>query len=141
MPDLLKIETELDQNSKDLPWGGYDFYKGSKAVICKGEGDVGAVLWTVGPHVRMEIEEACIYRTDDLGLDPPSKGIWIWEGGAYYDNEGTPDFSGVFRLPNTEEWAAIMVNECPWDDKDWKLCLCSRPDTECPKHGVQNGPA
>jgi len=55
---------------KNPPWGNYDFSKKSLAVISVNKNN-GIVLWTVGGHVRMEMEEAGLYYTEDLGLTPP----------------------------------------------------------------------
>jgi len=110
------------------PWGGYDFSKNSLAVVAANDKEDGAVVWVVGGHLRMEMEEAGLTSLEDLGIGPPSAGIWIWEGryvwrrgGWEHPEDGEMDPVGTHRLPTEEEWAAIKKGECPWDDKDWKL--------------------
>lgn len=124
MAELLKLLD--DAKDKGEPWGGYDFDKPSKAVIVFG--DTGAVVWTVGGHVRMQMEEAGLTTLDELDLDPPGPGVWVWEGkhrwspGPWeYPQDGDVELIGKFRLPTKSEWEALLRGECPWDDALWKL--------------------
>lgn len=122
------LENLFDSPSKPDPWGGYDFDKSSLAVIAVNDKDVGAVLWAVGGPLRFEIDEAGLTHLDDLGIFPPSAGVWVWEGkyvwhdGPYeYPKDGETTPEGTFRQPTDEEWSAIRAGRCPWDDEDWKL--------------------
>ncbi len=129
---MLKFQM-VEENSlpKDMPWGGYDFEKPTLAVIASADGNEGsvgegAVLWSVGPHIRMEEEEVGLHTLEELGLQPESGGIWIWEGrGVWYDGpyeypqDGENVLEGTFRRPTDEEWEAIRRSECPWNDDDW----------------------
>lgn len=110
-------------------WGNYDFSKPSLAVVALGEDgqELPCLLWTVGAHVRMEIEEAGL-TFGELGLEPDEPGIWIWEGvgvwspGGYEcPDDGSIELVGKFRKPTDEEWTAIRCGCCPWDDEQWKL--------------------
>jgi hypothetical protein len=136
---MVEFSSIADSGKKcpDMPWGGYDFEKKSRAVIAMGE-RAGAVLWTVGAHVRMEMEEAGLTALEDLGLEPEAEGIWVWEGRWVYtrdsyslEYDSYPE--GTFRAPTDEEWAAIREARCPWDDADWMICFCEQ-GTGCPKH-------
>jgi hypothetical protein len=128
MGDDLDLGSLLSAPKSGASWGNYDFDKPSLAVVAMGEiATVGIVLHTVGGHVKMEMEEGGIYVTEDLGIDPPEPGIWVWEGKGYWSpgnwehpDEGEMELRGKFRQPTDEEWAAIRKGECPWNDDDWK---------------------
>lgn len=118
----------------ESPWEGYDFSKPSQAVVAADAKGKGAVLWSVGGHIRMELEEAGLSDLDDLGLEPPDElgaGVWIWVGtyswvpgyveGYEAPGEGYMDCKGEFRRPTDDEWAAIKDGRCPWDNEDWKI--------------------
>ncbi len=108
------------------PWRGEesdDWDLPSRAVVaCDGNGN-GAVLWTVGPHVAHELNEAGLSGLDDLGLDDAPHGISVWEG-MYVTlppswpesagDEGTEP-CGKFREPTDQEWEAIKASRCPWE--------------------------
>ncbi len=122
------IQEFFNKNKGSTPWNNYDFDKPSLAVVAINEKEAGAVLYTVGGHIRMEMEEAGLSHLDDLGLYPPKPGIWIWEGitiwypGSYeYPTDGEMEFSGKWRLPTNEEWEKIKEGKCPWNDNEWKL--------------------
>lgn len=119
----LELGDLLETAPKGEPWGGYDFNKPSLAVIADGGTPhrSGCVLWTVGAHVRMEMEEGGLSALDDLGLEAPDVGIWIWEGKYSWDSDGYSEPRGKFRRPTEEEWQAIREGRCPWNDEDWKL--------------------
>jgi hypothetical protein len=107
-------------------WGGYAlgaWDKDSLAVIaCDGKGN-GAVLWTVGPHVRLEMDEGGLRDLGDLGLDDAPAGVSIWvgryvtDGGGYCNEEADTYPKGGFRAPTDEEWTAIREGRCPWIDE------------------------
>lgn len=126
----LKLDELLEEQAvrnRGSSWGCYDFSKKSLAVICQAEtSKVGIVLWTVGGHVKMEINEVGL-DMDELGLEAPEPGIWVWEGegrwwpGSYeHPDEGSMELSGDYRPPTPEEWLAIQKGECPWDDDEWR---------------------
>lgn len=110
-----------------MSYGGYNWVKPSLAVIaCDGQGN-GCVLWTAGPHIKFEMEDIGA-KLDDLGLDDAPKGISIWTGVSVMEETSTLDghdfnsyLEGDFRAPTQDEWKAITINSCPWDDEDWKL--------------------
>jgi hypothetical protein len=109
------------------PWGNYDFDKPSLVVVASND-ETGAVLWGVGGHIRVEMEEAGLTHLDDLGIHPPSAGVWIWEGiyvwspGSWESpQDGSSEPVGKWRKPTEAEWIAIQEGKCPWDDNDWKL--------------------
>ena len=121
------------------PWGNYDFSKDSKAVIAFRKdwiftNGTGIVLWAVGGHIRMEMEEYCV-DFGDLGLKNPERdGIWIWKGrsvaypGSYeHPDDGGIELVGSYYLPTNDEWMAIRRGECPWNDEDWKLPEKEKP--------------
>jgi hypothetical protein len=109
-------------------WGGYDFGKNSLAVVAFGEvRDEMCVLWTVGAHLRMEMEEVGL-SAEDVLPEPDGEGIWVWEGhgvwhpGPYeYPDDGEIELVGTYRQPTAEEWKAIQKGECPWNDEEWKF--------------------
>lgn len=102
-------------------WGAYDWSKPSLAVVVS-NGTKISVPWTVGVHVQFDLVEHGLYF-EDLGLDPPDAGIWIWEGKTVaeqsYEGEHDAYLDGTFRAPTDEEWAAIKRGVCPWDDSLW----------------------
>jgi hypothetical protein len=117
----------VTDESQSEPWGGYDFSKDSLAVVAYGLRDEMCVLWTVGPHVLMELDEYCLSAMDIL-TEPENHGIWVWEGrgiwrpgGFEYPEDGEIELVGTYRAPTEEEWQAIRENRCPWDDEEWKL--------------------
>jgi len=105
----------------------YDRSKSSLAVLAYNDDGKGCVLWTVGAHVRMEMEEGGLWTLEELGLEPPEPGIWIWEGKYIYSRCGPygedceTDPKGEFRQPTDEEWKLIREGCCPWNDEDWKI--------------------
>lgn len=109
------------------PYDGLDWERDSLAVIaCDGNGN-GAVLWTVGTHVKFEMEECGLVQLDDLGLDNAPVGISIWTGKYLWSpgpwecpNDGSTDAVGTFRPPTDEEWRAIHEARCPWDEEEWR---------------------
>ncbi len=105
--------------------------KPSRAVVaCDGSGN-GVVIWYVGGHLAMEIEEgACSRSIDSLGLDHAPEGISIWEGiyhwtkgedtvNGYFEPE--PFAVGKFREPTQEEWIEITGGCAPWNEAEWRL--------------------
>jgi hypothetical protein len=108
-------------------WNGYDFGKSSLAVVAANKGKDGVVVWVVGGHLRMEMEEHGLSGLSELGLDDvPSAGIWVWEGKyewspGYFVDDGMSIPVGTWRAPTPGEWAAIMAGRCPWNDEDWRL--------------------
>ena len=118
--------TEINlENSLEMPWGGYDFSKKTLAVIAY-DGRSGIVIHSAGPHIKMEQSEAGLYYIDDMNLEPPCAGIWIWEGGGVWypgsyecPQDGSYELEGKWRKPNDSEWEKIKNNECPWNDDDW----------------------
>ncbi len=109
-------------------WGGYDFSKPSLAVVVVNDACEGAVFWPVGGHLLYEILEAGISSLEELGLEPPEPGIWVWEGKYIWEDgpyecplEGEMAPSGKFRKPTNEEWEAIKDGRSPWKDDDWLL--------------------
>jgi hypothetical protein len=109
------------------PWGGLDWNRDSFAVVvCDGNGN-GAVLWTVGPHVKFEIQECGLKQLSDLGLDDAPLGIsvwvgkYIWQPGPWeWPEDGSMEAVGKFRAPTDEEWMAIRDRRCPWDEEEWR---------------------
>lgn len=103
-------------------WRGYNFERPSFAVIASGEHDsMGCVLWTAGPHVRLYVEEYG-FKFDELGLDPPEQGIWIWEGTIDASSEAAvKPLKGTWRYPTPAETRSINAGQCPWNDAEWKL--------------------
>jgi hypothetical protein len=104
-----------------------DFYPAmpSKAVVAADDDEHGVILWDVGTHVPI-LREGCGRAAEDLGLLPPSAGIWVWEGetrwipgGFECPQDGEIEADGNFRPPTDEEWAAIRKGECPWDFREW----------------------
>lgn len=138
--EAFKVLPGSEAKATDMPYGGYDFAKPSLAVVASAGGR-GVVLWHVGGHIAVEFDGGDM-AAEDVGLEPPDNGIWIWEGklegGAspsWYNPDGdSPELAGKFRPPTDEEWAEIRVNACPWDDREWRLCLCGRDELGCPKH-------
>ena len=54
----------------------------------------------------------------DFGPSVPTKGIWIWEGRIWGEQDNTPDScdwdtytSGKWREPTAEEWQKIQKQE------------------------------
>lgn len=124
--DIGKLAFGENLKIKEPTWQDYDFDKPSKAVIARGERDFSSVIWTVGGHVRLDLEETGI-DADDMGLVPPDQGIWIWEGTTIWHSgtwecpqDGEVEFVGKFRKPTEEELRKIGNNECPWNDEEWK---------------------
>lgn len=118
----------LNLNKVERNWNNYDFSKKSLAVIASNEKGEGVVLWSVGGHIKMEMEECGLRYIQDLGISPPASGIYVWEGkyiwspGSYeHPEDGEMNPVGTFRLPTEEEWVNIKLNECPWNDSEWKL--------------------
>jgi hypothetical protein len=110
---------------RNMPWGGYNFALNTLAVIASDDSGNYVILWEVGPHIRLELEETGL-SLETLDLDPEDQGIWVWDGrgvwypGPYeYPQDGDMVLEGTFRPPTDEEWAAIHRNECPWNDDDW----------------------
>lgn len=103
-------------------WRGYNFERPSFAVIASGEHDsMGCVLWTAGPHVRLYVEEYG-FKFDELGLDPPEQGIWVWEGTIDASSEAAvKPLKGTWRYPTPAETRNINAGQCPWNDAEWKL--------------------
>jgi hypothetical protein len=106
-------------------WNGFTaaaWEQDSRAVIaCNGKGN-GAVLWTVGPHIRFEMDEGGLTGLDDLGLDDAPAGVSVWVGryvatGGYPD-DGSSDPEGAFRPPTDDEWIAIREGRCPWAEEN-----------------------
>lgn len=133
-PERVKFSLkQLDDPDAFDRWDGYPasaWDKDSLAVVaCDGDGQ-GCVLCAVGPHVRMEIEEAGLTTLSDLGLDDAPKGIAIWVGKYVWFNNSNPfgpdegsssEPRGAFRPPTEDEWTAIREGRCPWNDDDWRV--------------------
>lgn len=105
----------------------FDPRKPSMAVIAYGD-ERGMIIWYIGADLQFEMEEGGVRDIDDLGLEPPNDGIWIWEGryawspGSYeYPDDGESNPVGEFRAPTDNEWQAIREGRCPWNPEDWKL--------------------
>ncbi len=123
---------QLDDPDAFDRWDGYPasaWDKDSLAVVAS-DGKEGCMLWTAGPHVRMEIEEYNMYSLSDLGLDDAPKGISIWVGKYVWFNDSNPfgpdegsssEPRGAFRPPTEDEWTAIREGRCPWNDDDWRV--------------------
>ncbi len=77
---FLKLDGLPLEGSKPQPWGNYDFSKPALAVVASDGRGNGAVLWTVGAHLNLEIEEMGLHRLDELWLDDAPLGISVWEG-------------------------------------------------------------
>jgi hypothetical protein len=123
---------KLEERDKGEPWDGYPpgaWKRDSLAVIaCNGRGE-GCVLFTAGPHVRLELEEHSMATLSDLGLDDAPGGISVWVGRYVFFNTSHPlgpdegyvsEPRGSFRAPTDAEWAAIRKGENPWNDADWR---------------------
>ena len=109
-----------DMPPQDETWGMYDFHKSSFAVVAVNYRSDGVVLWSVGGHLRLAMEEHGLHSLEDLGLYPPLPGIWVWEGMyCYLEDDSWPE--GVWRAPLDTEWKSIIAGRCPWDDSKWKL--------------------
>lgn len=115
----------LDELEKPRRAPEYNLDKPSRAVVVYGEGD-GAVVWTVGGHVRQEIESVG-GRLDDLGLEPPGPGVWVWEGKGHWTPgpyecpaDGDYELRGTWRQPTRPEWEALRAGRCPWNDEAWR---------------------
>lgn len=101
----------------------------SKVMVAYGEYEKGAVMWAVGHHISMEMDDSGLTDPEDLGLEPDEPGIWVWEGiyvyvPGYVDGyeapgEGYMEPKGTWRLPTDQEWEALRNGECPWDPKEW----------------------
>lgn len=123
--DLLPIKKSESQAA----WGNYDFKKNSLAVLAVGPSGDGYVLWSVGGHIGVVVEEeACSRQLSEIGLDGFKPGIWVWEGRYYAwetNDENGHDYDaelrGDIRKPTETELKAILDGECPWNDDDWKL--------------------
>lgn len=112
----------MDKNTKR--WGNYsedEWNAPSKAVVVNTSNGEGVVLWYVGPHISMDVEEHCITLLSDLGLDEAPPGISVWEGKYQYQSSNNPEnpdvdaeLLGEFRPPTEEEWKAIRENRNPW---------------------------
>lgn len=118
-------ELDLDKPAS-VRWDGYPelaWERDSLAVVaCDGHGN-GAVLWTVGPHIRFEIHEAGFRCLGDLGLDDAPRGVSVWTGRVRYvggDGDVEAVTEGAFRAPTDVEWLAILTNENPWNDQEWR---------------------
>lgn len=109
-------------------WDGYPssaWGKPSRAVIASDGNGNGVVLFTVGPHLRMEIEECGLVTLEDLGLDNAPRGLSAWAGKTRYhrDHEGGYVFdgaSGKFARLTRDELDSVYLGVCPWSDKDWR---------------------
>lgn len=122
----MTLDLDVTQSDKS-PWGNYDFGKPSLVAVAS-NGSEGAVLWGVGGHILIQMEEDGLTHLDDLGIHPPSAGVWVWEGKYVWfsgswecPQDGSSEPEGKWRLPTATEWVAIQAGECPWDDNDWKL--------------------
>ena len=107
-------------------WDGYPpkaWKRRSKAVVACNDSKVGVVLWTAGPHVRYEIE-MCGNDLTDLGLDDAPVGVSVWTGKYFVSDSADPtegsEPKGDFRSLSLDEWRAVSLGECPWDDNDWR---------------------
>lgn len=102
-------------------WNTYDYNKASLAVIVVDEYGCGTVLWPMGGYFK-EMKEGGYCTLNELSLNLPSTGIWIWEGKFDVEEYGAdPIPVGEFRVPTDEEWISIKRNESPWNDEDWKM--------------------
>jgi hypothetical protein len=128
---------KFTESDGETAWQGYDFNKDSLAIIfchsCKKEEIErkceGPVMFCVGGHIKYEIEEVGFNDIYDLGLNPPSEGIWVWEGKFktyecnYYCDPTEYDFFpvGKFRKPTEEELKMVVDGKCPWNDDEWRI--------------------
>ncbi len=120
------FEAKPTRNEKS--YGGWDFSKKSRGVVaCDGNG-TGTVLWWVGGHLDLEVQEYGLKQLDELGLDDAPHGISIWEGVYIWhsgvnsegiDEGGDTTSQGTFRPPTDEEWAAIREGRLPWLKENW----------------------
>ncbi len=131
----VKVAFTLRPGESTDDWDAWDGYpasawdKDSLAVVAS-DGKEGCVLWTAGPHVRMEIEEFNMCSLSDLGLDDAPQGISIWVGRYVWFNDSHPldpdegsssEPRGAFRAPTEDDWTAIREGRCPWNDDDWRV--------------------
>lgn len=105
-------------------WGGYPgwaWQKESFALVAS-DGRISVVVYTGGPHLRSEIEEYGNWVLDNLGIGDFERGIWVWQGRIFWNEEGEPvDNKFVIRKPTDEEWKQIIQGRCPWDEADWGI--------------------
>jgi len=54
------------------------------------------------------------FATEDIGLpDPPSDGLWMWEGIVHVDVDGDAVYRGTYRRPTDIEAIAASCGENP----------------------------
>lgn len=123
-------------------WGNMNWGKPSLAVLAS-NGDDGCVLFTVGPHVLFDMKESGLgNKLDDLGLSDAPAGLSVWEGttaGGGRTFEGDYDDTylvGTFRPLTEEEWAAVKMGDCPWDNAPWMLSPEPEPEEQCGQCGA-----
>lgn len=115
----------VSANEPNDGWNIYDWKKPSLAVVATGDDEDGWIMWTVGPHVKFDIDEVGLSRRlGDLGIDKDAPaGISIWEGkiktSTSYEGEQDSWLEGSFREPTEEEWSMIRQGKCPWNDDLW----------------------
>jgi len=82
------------------------------------------VLYSIGPRLEYILDYSGI-EFSDAADDPPSDGIWVWEGkictsSPYeYPLEVDEWLEGTYRALTPEEWAAVCADEHPWDPALW----------------------
>jgi hypothetical protein len=113
--------------------------KPSKAVVAVDAAGKGAVLWCVGIDIPI-LKDCCDGSPEELGLLPPSAGIWVWEGTSVFHpggfecpQDGELEAHGDCRPPTDEEWAAIRKGECPWDFREWLTPEAAAREAASPK--------
>ena len=127
------VEMSMSVDPNLVCWDGYPsaaWERQSLAVVVSDGDGTGLVLWTAGPHIRMEMEEGGFKCLDELYLDKAPFGISVWVGRLTWnpggwenpsDGETVPCPTNHFREPTEEEWVAIREKRCPWNDQDWRI--------------------
>lgn len=122
LEDVVQVSVTLPREL--LNRGEYNFDKPSRAVVVQGE-QGGAIAWTVGGHVRDQIQSVGS-DLEYLGLEAPGPGVWVWEGlGVWTPGshecpaDGDYDLVGKWRLPYRHEWELLLQGRCPWNDEAW----------------------
>lgn len=89
------------------------------AATMSGDDVVGIVLFVDGPIVGNELDNST-YTDDWLTGNPPSSGVWVWEGSGYhsyqfYDGDySDPSLEGKWRRPTAKELWSISHGRSPW---------------------------
>lgn len=96
-----------------------DRIKLEKAVVAHHDGKAAVILWCQGKAIEFDVEEhgSAEVATDYLD-NPPSCGIWIWEGWlvAGIDEPDCRYKTSKWRKPTYEQWTDIMEGINPFQD-------------------------